>query len=157
MNGLTGPQATMLRALRWWQAMGNVAPTRAQVAAICGWRITSGHLKNVAGSLVTAGMIVYPEQGRLALTPAGVAAAPEPDSGASVVDGVRATLSGPQRQVFDFLLRHRRAMSRDDVATALGWAPTSGHLKNILGSMRTLELIDYPSQGAVALQSWVKK
>lgn len=153
----TGPQAHVLRALRWWRAMGKNAPTRAQVAAICGWKVTSGHLKNVLGSLSSSGLVTYPEQGRVGLTGEGFALAPEPETGANVIDGIRSTLTGPQRQMFDVLLKHRRPITRDDLAAALGWAPTSGHLKNVAGSMRTLDIIDYPQQGTIALASWVRE
>lgn len=155
--GITGPQAQFLRALKWWRAMGHEAPTREQVAAIAGWRVMSGHLKNVAGSLRSAGLIDYPQSGRFALTDEGFARAPEPDMGASIVDDIRSTLSGPQQLAFDRLLEIGGGpVSRDDLATACGWNATSGHVKNVLGSLRTLQIIDYPMQGYVALQSWVQ-
>src|SRR5205807_192772 len=52
---LSNPQLTLLRSLAWWHAMGHDNPTRPQVAAICGWRVTAGHLKNVIGALNSAG------------------------------------------------------------------------------------------------------
>lgn len=153
---LTGPQRELLKALAWWKAMGHDEPSRAQVASIAGWRVTSGHLKNVAGSLKTAGLIEYPREGRLRMTPAGEAAAPEPDTGRTLADGIRSVLNGPQLQVFNFLFEGRRQEPRELIASALGWEPTSGHLKNIVGSMRTLEIVDYPVSGVVALQDWVR-
>ncbi len=152
---LTGPQRQMLRSIAWWNAMGHDAPTKAQVAAIAGWRITSGHLKNVAGSLRTAGLIDYPQPGRFSLTDAGRAVAPEPDMSASFHDSLRGTLTGPQRLVFDHLLETGGDLSREDLARAVGWEPTSGHVKNVLGSMKTLEVIDYPVPGRVELAEWV--
>lgn len=49
------------------------------------------------------------------------------------------------------------AMARVDLAELLGWVAISGHLKNVLGSMRTLEIIDCPSQGTVAVAAWVRE
>jgi hypothetical protein len=152
---LTGPQRELLRALAWWNHMGDAAPTRAQVAAIAGWRITSGHLRNIASSLSTAGLITYPESGRLALTGEGMKVTPEPDVGATVIGGIRQNLSGPQRQVFDLLLQARTPLPRETVAEQLGWAPTSGHLRNIASSLSTLELVEYPSPGTIGLRDWV--
>lgn len=151
---LTGPQAHLLGALAWWAAKGHESPTRAQVAAIAGWKITSGHLKNVAGALRTAGLISYPDAGRLALTEAGRERAPDAPSDLSLHDQVRAALTTPQAAVFDALLMNRE-MSRERIALSCGWNPKSGHLKNVLGSLRTLEIVTYPAQGYVALQEWL--
>jgi hypothetical protein len=151
---LSNPQRTLLRALAWWRAMGFDNPSRAQVAAIAGWKVTAGHLKNVIGSLNSAGLTLS-AGGHVALTDAGEAAAPEPDMSLTLVDGLRDVLSNPQKQIFEVLLT-RNAMSRAEVAEAVGWDPKAGHLKNVIGSMRTLEIIDYPSGGMVELQSWVR-
>lgn len=152
---LTGPQRQFLKALAWWRAMGHDDPSRAQVAAIAGWRITSGHLKNVAGSLSSLGLIRYPEPGVFAFTDAGAHAAPEPDLGATLHDSLRATFTGPQQKAFDALLGARKNLPRDDFAKRCGWEPTSGHVKNVLGSLSTLEVVYYPRAGEVALQKWV--
>lgn len=153
-NDLSGPQRHFLAALSWWACLGHEAPTRAQVAAIAGWKITSGHLKNVSGSLRTAGLIDYPEPGRFRLTDAGIAEAPDADAGLSFRDQLASTLTGPQRLVFDHLAQAGE-QSREELARALGWEPTSGHVKNVLGSMRTLQVVDYPAPGRVALTDWV--
>lgn len=153
---LTGPQRQLLKALAWWKAMGHDRPSRPQVAAIAGWKITSGHLKNIVGSLRTAELVTYPTEGVIEMTPAGAASAPEPDMGLNLHDGIRSVLSGPQRQIFDTLIRHGgRPLARETIAEQLGWEPTSGHLKNVVGSLRTLEVIEYPTAGQVSLQEWV--
>jgi hypothetical protein len=155
-SDLTGPQRQFLRALAWWWAMGHSSVTRPQLAAIAGWRVTSGHLKNVAGSLRTLGLIDYPTAGTIALTDDGAASAPEPDLNEHLRDSIRAVVTGPQRQVFDVLVANRSSLTRDQVARACGWEPTSGHVKNVLGSMRSLELITYPAPGSVELADWVR-
>jgi hypothetical protein len=152
---LTGPQRQLLSALAWWKQMGHDAPSRPQIAGIAGWKITSGHLKNVVGSLKTAGLVEYPQPNVVRLTEAGAAAAPAPDMGATLHDGIRGILTGPQRAVFDVLVEVGGEMTRDALATRCGWEPTSGHLKNVIGSMKTLELVDYPAPGSVQLQAWV--
>jgi uncharacterized protein len=156
-DSLSGPQLQLLRALAWWDQMGNKRPTRVQVASICGWRITSGHLKNVCGSLRTLGLIDYPNEGTIALTDEGAQVAPEPDTSASLLESVREILTGPQRQAFDVLPADGKALSRDQLAEACGWNVTSGHVKNVLGSMRSLEVIEYPSQGTVSRADWLQE
>lgn len=153
---VTGPQIKVLGALAWWAAMGKETPLRPQVAAICGWAASSGHLKNVLGSLSSAGLVTYPAAGQVQMTPAGAAVAPEPDMSMTVIDGVRAVLTGPQKLLFEALLPGGQIpMDRPALAEAVGWAPTSGHLKNTLGSLSTLQVVTYPSKGSVALSGWI--
>jgi len=154
---LTNPQRTLLRSLAWWRAMGHDNPSRPQVAAIAGWKVTAGHLRNVIGSLNASGHTIS-KDGHVALTDLGAAAAPEPDMGVTLVAGLRGVLTNPQRQIFDCLYENRRghpSLSRSDIAAMVGWDPNAGHLRNVIGSMRTLEIIEYPSNGVVQLQSWV--
>jgi hypothetical protein len=156
--GLSGSQRQFLTALAWWDALGHKDPSRAQVAAIAGWRVTSGHLKNVSGSLKSAGLIEYPRPGHFALTDIGRRFAPEPDMSRKLHDTVRTNLNGSQQQVYDFLLRQdtRNPVARELLARSCGWEPTSGHVKNVLGSLKTLQIIDYPAPGQVALQTWLQ-
>jgi hypothetical protein len=152
---LSGPQRQLLGALAWWKGMGHSAPSRPQIAAIAGWKITSGHLKNVIGSLRTRGLVDYPQQSTVTLTPAGVVLAPEPDMGATLHERLKGTLTGPQNAIFDVLVEAGEALTREELAARCGWEPTSGHLKNVIGSMKTLEIVEYPAPAVVALQSWV--
>ena len=146
----------MLASLAWWAAVGQARPSRAMVCAIAGWRVTSGHVKNVAGALRTKGLIGYPSDGRVELTAAGEAVAEAPDDlGRSIPDYVRETLSGPQAQVFDELLRRPAGLDRGALCEAIGWNSTSGHVKNVLGSMRSMEIVEYPTQGSVKLVDWI--
>ncbi|MDX4076701.1 hypothetical protein SDB63_24790, partial [Brucella sp. NBRC 113783] len=64
-------------------------------------------------------------------------------------------LNGPQRSVYS-ALRGNGALSRADLASALGWSAESGHLKNVLGSLRTLDVVRYPKTGEVDLTEWVR-
>jgi uncharacterized protein len=147
---LTGPQQTLLNALAWWEAAGHSHPTRPMVAGVCGWSVTSGHLKNVAGSLKSAGLVDFPVAGTLSLTPEGSALAVMP--GGTLVERLSDILSGPQRAVFDAL--SDGAMGRGELAARLEWSTTSGHLKNIIGSLKTLDLVAYPAAGIVERTEW---
>ena len=156
---LSGPQRQLLGALRWWQVNGFDEVTRIQAAMAAGWKPTSGHIANVLGSLRTAGLVDYPSPGEVRLTTEGRTAAPEPDDDdRGLHDRVRAVLDGPQRQVFDYLLKHDHARehARETLARGCGWEPTSGHIANVLGSLRTLGVVDYPQRGHVALAEWLR-
>jgi hypothetical protein len=151
---LTGPEARMLGALAWWEAVGKPSPSRAMLAAIARWKITSGHIKNVLGSLSSKGLVTYPDAGRVAMTEVGRKAAPAAALG-DLHEAVRAILTGPQRTAFDALLRLGEA-SREDLCATVGWNPTSGHPKNVLGSMSSMELVEYPRPGFVRLVEWLR-
>lgn len=153
---LDGPQKRLLGALNFWRALGRPPATRAQAAAVAGWKVTSGHLKNVAGALHTKGLIEYPTPGTMALTPEGKRLAPALAGPPNVLDRVRTILDGPQRQVVDYLAGHGGLPSRADVATGCGWNPSSGHVKNVLGSLHTLKVIEYPTPGVVTLAEWAR-
>lgn len=155
-EGLTTPQMTVLEALWFWLRHGHKTPTRAQVAAVCGWKATSGHLKNVLGALRTEGLVDYPEAGRVSLT-VDASKISVPFNDASLRDRLNTIFSTPQRSVFDAIAEQTAPMDRVQLAGLLNWSPASGHLKNVLGSLRTLELIDYPSAGMVALRDWVRE
>jgi hypothetical protein len=135
--------------------MGHDNPSRPQVAAIAGWKVTAGHLRNVVGSLNASGHTVS-KDGHISLTELGASAAPEPDMGVTLIDGLRGVLSSPQKQILECLLKARGAKSRVEIAESVGWDANAGHLRNVIGSMRTLEIIDYPSSGMVVLQAWVR-
>lgn len=152
-NGLKGPQQIVLNALAWWSAAGNDAPTRPMLAAVCGWSIRSGHLKNVLGECRSSGLLDYPSKGTVALTKEGRALATVPSG--NLEDRLLNLLNGPQRSVYS-ALRGNGALSRADLASALGWSAESGHLKNVLGSLRTLDVVRYPKTGEVDLTEWVR-
>lgn len=153
-TGLTGPQASILRGLRWWADLGKHQPTRPMLAAIVGMSHGSGHFNNVLGSLRGAGLIDYPSGGLVSLTDQGSAVAPHSGERGRAFDIVRRSLNGPQQKIID-AISDGREISRDDLAAATGMSAGSGHFNNILGSLRTMEVIDYPAKGCVQLCRWM--
>lgn len=149
----TGPQQTLLNSLSWWEAAGHDAPSRAMVAAVCGWAIRSGHLKNVLGQSRSAGFVDYPTQGSVSLTDRGRDLAHAPNG--TMHDRLMDLLKGPQRSVYTALLE-TGAINRVELAAAVGWSPDSGHMKNVLGSLRTMDIVQYPASGLVDLTDWVR-
>ena len=153
-EGVSGPQQTVLNALAWWEAAGHVEPTRAMLAAVCGWNVRSGHLKNVLGQCRSSGLVDYPRQGSVSLTDAGRALAQAPEG--SLNDRIVGVMTGPQRSVY-VALRENGASSRQRLAEMLGWNASSGHLKNVLGRMRSMDIVHYPANGTVDLADWVRQ
>ena len=158
-GALTNPMREVLKSLAWWSAMGHRAPTRAQVAAIAGWKPRGSNLRNRLTELSTAGLIVYPRQGTVQLAPAGAAAAPDPDTSSTLIENIRRICSKPMLTVFDAILESQSdgvaEVTRDELAQHIGWEPGGSNLRNRLTELSVIEVIHYPSRGTVALQDWV--
>jgi hypothetical protein len=101
-------------------------------------------------------LITYPSPGRRQLTAEGAKVARKPENtDRPVADFVRDTLSGPQQQVFDELLRRPSGLDRETICERLGWNPTAGHIRNIASSLRTMEIVEYPTPGSIKIVDWV--
>lgn len=154
-GALTGPQRHLLTAMSWWLAMGHAEPTRTQLAAIAEWKPSGSNLRNRLSELSSLGLVEYPRTGLVRLTAAGVAAAPPADASRTLIDSIRAVLTGPQLAIFDALHVHAGEISRADLAGRIGWEPAGSNLRNRLSELSALELVDYPARGSVQLQTWV--
>lgn len=153
-GSFTGAQHELLATLAWWRAVGHDEPTKAQVAGKAGWKVKGSHLRNRLAELKGHGVIDYPSAGRIALTDAGAKVAPFPNTSDTLLESLRSSLTGAQREVFDVLV-DGRARSREDLAAELGWEPKGSHLRNRLAELSARELVEYPTRGEVAIQPWV--
>lgn len=151
---LTNPQRELLRSLAWWKAFGHNAPSRAQIAAIARWKVTGSNIRNRLSELSVKGFVIYPGEQLVSLTPAGAAAAPDPDTSTTVKDSIRDILTSPQKQVFEQLLENDE-ISRTSLAALVGWQAGGSNIRNRLSELRTLDVVIYPGRETVALQPWV--
>lgn len=147
------PRQRILDTIAWFDAIGVSAPRRAAVGPLAGSSATSsGFEKNLSG-LRTAGLIDYPEPGRLSLTAEGRALAQAPDGRPTNADlhaAVLGRLNPPRRAILEALLgSYPEPLSRADLAAKVGVSASSSGFEKNLSGMRTLEFIDYPSQGLV--------
>lgn len=152
---LTGPQQKLLDALAWWKARGHDKPTRAQIGAIAGWKAKGSNLKDRLSELMRKGIVTYPTTGLVALTELGASIATEQDLSRPLIDCVREMLTGPQCKVFNALLDAGCEMTRVDLGAAVGWEPGGSNLKDRLGELSAMEIVNYPQRGSVALAEWV--
>lgn len=154
-GSLSRPAQRIVDSLAWWSSAGIQQPTRHQVAF--GARYTvNGHFNNMVGELHTAGHVSYPTPGTLQLTDSGEALANRPDSAVSrdeLIERVRDVLrGGPAQRIFAALVDAGGPISRADLAAASGYT-VNGHFNNVVGSLSTLGVADYPSPGMVSLGS----
>lgn len=156
---ITNPMRTVLKSLAWWSAMGHQAPTRAQVAAIAGWTPSGSNLRNRLAELTSAGLIVYPQSGTIALTEAGVASAPPAETSTTLIDSIRNACSGPMRNVFDAMLtlhgEGAEEVTRETLAERVGWQADGSNLRNRLAELSAIEAVEYPGRKMIRLQGWI--
>jgi hypothetical protein len=152
---VTGPQQRVLDALAWLDSIG-LPGDRLRVGFLAGYSPNSGNFNNLLGGLRTSGLLDYPGPGQVALTEAGEALASPPAETVTTEqlhEKVLSKLKGPQRRVLeDLISRYPEPATREEVAETVGYSPNSGNFNNILGSMRTLGIIDYPSRGYVVCE-----
>lgn len=156
LDPITAPQQKILDAIAWWRAVGVSPATRVQVAMVAAYSPNSGGFNNLLGGLRTAGLIDYPGTGTVDLTGAGSALASAPSAPPSTEElhqRVYEVLSAPQRRILEALIgAYPQALDRDTLGQRTDYSPTSGGFNNLLGSLRSLRLIDYPQRGYVAAE-----
>jgi Mn-dependent DtxR family transcriptional regulator len=151
--GIARPQQRVLDAIAELNARGIERPTRSQLGRMLDVSPTTGSFKNNLSALRTAGYLDYPEDWKVALTEAGRGIAAESFS-VRTNDDARsrwmATITNPEARMLEIILdAHPEAITREELADALGVSHTTGSFKNNVSALRTLGLIDYPSDGTV--------
>jgi hypothetical protein len=154
-----GPGQRILNSLAWWSALGHDRPLNEQVAFIAGYSHTSTGYTNPRGALKTAGLVDYPEPGRVSLTDAGRDKAEAPDApptGEELRRRVLGKLAGPQQRILSVLIdAYPEALSNDDCASRAGYSASSTGYTNPRGNLKTLNCASYPSPGQVRAADWL--
>lgn len=154
-----GPGQRILNALAWWKALGHDQPLNEQVAFIAGYSHTSSGFTNPRSALKTAGLIEYPQSGRVCLTEAGEnqAEAPEaPPNAEELRNRVLGKIAGPQQRILGVLIEaYPDQLANADCAERAGYSPTSSGYTNPRSNLKTLNLITYPASGLVRAADWL--
>jgi hypothetical protein len=154
-----GPGQRILNSLAWWAALGHDSPINEQVAFIAGYSHTSSGYKNPRGALKEAGLVEYPEPGRVRLTEAGAQQAEAPDlppDGEELRRRVLSKLAGPQQRILSVLIdAYPEAMANADCAARSGYSETSSGYKNPRGNLKALNIATYPQVGTVRASDWL--
>lgn len=151
-SAYSAPQKKVMRALAMWLSIGHATPSREMVAAVAGYSPSSGGFGNLLGSLKTVGAIDYPMPGHVTALANGMVA-PSREDGCHML---WANLSNPQRKIVHALIGHGGS-TRAELGADTGYSPSSGGFGNLLGSLRTLGIIDYPTSGTVVMSDWAQE
>jgi uncharacterized protein len=135
-----------LDALAWLEGVGVPEANKVAVAFLAGNKWSGGY-RNVLGSLRGAGLVTYPANMRVALTDAGRVEAQQPDaplSAEALQDAVCEKLGGSLAKVLRGIIEaYPDPIPKPELAERVGLA-WSGGFRNLLGRLRSIELIDYP-------------
>lgn len=153
--GISAQQQDLLNALADFEALRMPSVLRSNLAVWVGVSSKSSGFSNNLGRLRTLGLVDYPEGRKVALTAAGrqlARPASIAPSRRTLIPQWKQQLSGPQGDILDALLRsHPAALGRNELAERVGVSVKSSGFSNNLGRLRSLDLIDYPGPGMVAL------
>jgi hypothetical protein len=120
-------------------------PTRRnQLAVFSGYSAKSRHVDNTISALRTSGYLSGSSDA-LVITEAGLTALGEYEplpTGQALIDyWIREAGAAPGAMLAALVRVYPRTLTRDEVAEASGYSPTSRHVDNSLSYLRTLELI----------------
>lgn len=153
VENVSVPQQRILAALVFLQSIGVMRPDKFQVALFVGVSPNSGSYANNLGALRTAGLVDYPEPGRVLITSSGMAAAPAvniPTTTSELHAAVLGKLARPQQAILEKILNaYPHQLAKEWVAEQVGVSVGSGSYANNLGHLRTLGAITYPQPGFV--------
>jgi hypothetical protein len=143
-NG-TGELGRVHRAFLTVLANRQGKPTRRnQLAVFSGYSAKSRHVDNTISALRTSGYLVGSSDA-LQITSAGLEALgtfePLPTGRALIDYWIRESGTAPGAMLSALVNVYPRTMTRDEVAEAANYSPTSRHVDNSLSYLRTLELI----------------
>jgi hypothetical protein len=153
---LSSTMKDTLYALAWWKRMGHSQPTRKQLGALIDVKPGGSTMRSRLAALSNAGFIEYPNEQTVALTAASVAVCPRVNSGTSLIETIRSTLTTTECETFDAIPRAGETITREKLGAALKVDPTGSTMRSRLAALSNRELIDYPKAGLVARQGWVR-
>jgi hypothetical protein len=158
-EGLNGAQRKVLDSVGWWNAVGVRLPTKQQVGLIAGYRTgkkIGGNYSNVLGQLRGMELIDYPEEGHVALTEKGATMAEVIDielSESALQAAIYAKLQEVERKVAKVMVgAYPESLDKREAGRMAGYSvgdKVGGNYSNVLGRLRSLGMIDYPTKGTV--------
>lgn len=157
---LTNPEQRVLDAIAWWVGVGYETPTKGQVGFVAGYKVgkkIGGTYASILGALRTKGLIDYPSPSNVQLIATDLASPPDiAPTTEALQETILAQLSDPERRVLQPCIdAYPDALSKHDIGEAAGYEvgeKIGGTFASLLGRLRTLGLIDYPTpSNAVAM------
>ena len=155
-GSVTGPEQKILNSLATWRAMGHGSPSNAQVAWLAGYSPSSSAYTNPRGALKAKGMLTYPAPDYVAATDQGEAVAQAIQIDGPLLSHVLRLLTGPEAKILEAAARYPDGASNEQIAGDADYSHISSAYTNPRGSLKSKDLIHYPSPGFVQIASWLQ-
>ncbi|MDD5301549.1 MAG: hypothetical protein PHS14_00455 [Elusimicrobia bacterium] len=150
-NAIGPTHRRILNSLARLEQLGVLPASRVQVAVYSGVTPQGGYYARVVGELKTAGLVIYPDNGALELTAQGrqlAAPGQAPQTTDQLHGDLLARLGASHRRVMECLLRHYpKPCGRPEVAEACQMDGGGGYYARLVGELKTLGVVEYPSKG----------
>lgn len=151
----------VLDSLAWWAAAGVRDVERAPLAYCAGYSPKSSGFDKTVSSLSSSGLVEYPDDGMVRLTPEGAAQAIQPEDQPSCEEVQRRTFevlgadSAAARVLRTALKAYPDAISRADLAEGSNYSASSSGFEKTVSTLRTAGLIEYPGDRMVRACTWL--
>jgi hypothetical protein len=148
----TGRKAVILSALRWLEDRGITPAPRQTLGGIADFTADKGYGARCLGEMKTAGLIRTSVPGTVELTDIGRKLAPEPPAYATMYEAWHAALSGLHRDILETLSKdHPNALTRDALGARLNKQFEKGYGARVIGELKTMGAIEYPTPKSLRL------
>lgn len=160
-SGKRSAAERVLDALLWWDEIAWNQPLREMVAFVAGYSPKSSGFEKTLSNLRSAGLIEFPNPGRVEITGKGCDIARSPADGtvnaAELQRRVRIVLSSNAmwRVLAVLLKRVGKPITREYLASESEYSDRSSGYEKTLSNLRSLGLIRYPEKGTVAAVKWL--
>lgn len=158
-DGLDGAMQRLLDALMWWEVAGFDEPRKQHVGIVAGYRVKKqigGHFGNLLGGLRSRGLVEYPTPLTAKLTDAGRSLANKPTEAPTAAEFhqlVKDRLDEAEWRILSGIIEpYPDPITKHEAGARAGYsvgASVGGHFGNMLGALRALGLIDYPTPQTV--------
>jgi hypothetical protein len=152
-----GLQTRLLRSLAEFQSIGRTEVPRATLSTWGGAR--GGYFDRTVSGMVTAGLIIYPTPGMIALTPLGFSQAPKIETPPTPEASFNRVVAMSGGGLNERLLRSLRsiypqAIGRADLGVMVDSSAEGGYFARSISALKTAGFIEYPAPATVRLAPW---
>ncbi len=151
-SDLSGPEQRVLRALQFWQDVGQPKPTRYQIAGVAGYSATASTLSVILASLLKKELIRYQDRGTVSLTQNYGDLFTQDEAKAQLLS----IIGGPEKNVLK-TLDGADELSKEAICDATGYSTTASTMSVILARLKGLDIVEYPNRGSVKVTDWARE
>lgn len=147
------PQQVLLNSLAWLESVAIEQPRRGQLALVAKVSASSSGFEKNVSTLRTLGLVDFPVQGAVTLTPGGRALAVRPatpPTATELHESLVGRVSTPQGHLLRVLIAvYPAQLSREELAARVNVSDSSSGFEKNVSTLRSLGLAEFPVKGFV--------